>query len=203
MDKTSALFSYYNFPLDKLVIIDELLLDKDALTSEDLINLLKDREKINGFLPPDSVRLPIQWADSGNPILLSDWASKYGMAFSYPKKSSVRAMVNEARVWLKNKRVLIDPKCVMLIRTLKHQLWQTDSKGTRLDEFARTEELGHGDLAAAFVYTITLASAYRSVNPIPETFGRDLSNTHFAKKNDPSFDPFFTQGLPGFTGGSL
>lgn len=167
MDKTGILHCTYLFDLASLYVEDETLIDKDSLTSDSLTDLIKAKEKSLGW-----EKAPVRIADSGNPILLSDWSTKYQMPFGFPKKTSVRADVNEVRVWLKANRIIIHPRCKMLILALKEGTWKKDAQGNRTNEFARTNTHGHLELGACLCYAVRQADQW--TNPVPATYGLNL-----------------------------
>ena len=169
MDRTACLWSYWHFRRQQLVYEAELVVEKNKLTSSDLMGGIKDKEKLVGY--KDIIRV----ADSSNPLLLADWAKDFGLAWNYPKKMtdhgpSARAQVAQFREWLNNGRILISSDCRQLIACLRAQRWAKDLKGNPKDELARTEAFGHGDILMSAVYTLKFVNVNR--NPIPEAHGR-------------------------------
>jgi hypothetical protein len=165
MDATAAVFSYYDFTRASLIVEDEIFIEKDALTSDALLNLIKAKEASLGYIRHHRV------ADNGNPLMLADWSSIHKMSFTYPKKASIRAMANSLRVWFSSGRIIINPRCVKLISCLKEAQWKIDTNGNRLDEFARSETHGHSDLLAALIYAQREAESISNINPIPKHYG--------------------------------
>lgn len=160
-DRTGILYGYYDFNEDLIVVEDESLLNRiDAETSgiakelgqkeSDLWNTEKPRQRVS------DVDLRLQ-AD----------LRKLGFAFvSTEKKNSIGA-INAMRTLVKDRRIVINPKCVNLIRQLTNCIWNT-----KASDFARPDDEqaidGHYDLVAALKYLIR--SIDKRTNPFPERY---------------------------------
>ncbi len=103
-------------------------------------------------------------ADNNNPHLITDLASIYNLHFMETNKESLDAMVTEVRTMVKDGRVIVDPKCKMLIGCLKYGIWDKHRR-----EFARDKVYGHFDHFAALVYLIRNLAKHS--NPIPASHG--------------------------------
>ncbi len=89
-----------------------------------------------------------------------------------PRKDEFDATINQARVALRRGEVEIDPKCKLLIRTLKG-----GTLNNNRTDLARTDALGHMDAFMSFVYGLRHAN---KANPFP-LYGGATSATHYIK----------------------
>lgn len=173
-DKTALLFGYYDFRNARLIIEDELTMDGPTWTTLTLKDdiLVKEKE----LWKEKKVYLRI--ADNNNPHLIQDLSNLHNLTFSETNKESLEAMVNEVRIMVGQGRILINPKCKMLIGCLKYGIWDKNRK-----EFARSKVYGHFDWFAALVYLVRNLDTFS--NPIPANYGH-TQNTWSPKFNTDS-----------------
>lgn len=160
-DHTALVFGYYDFKRAALIIEDELTMDGPSWTT---VTLKEEIKKIEARLwgEPRPFR---RVSDNNNPHLLQDLASLHDMHFMAVKKdSSLEQMVNRVREWVKDGRIIINPRCKMLIGCLKYGIWDKNRK-----EFSRSKVYGHYDHLAALMYLL-IHTPYSS-NPIPRDHG--------------------------------
>jgi hypothetical protein len=157
LDYTGVLLGYYHFPLAKIVIEDEILVNK--CTSATLVQMIKDKEKAMwGDLP---VRTRVV---DGNPLTIADLNETHRFACRVPDKADLDASVNRVRIDFGDKRLLINPRCSNLIAQVRYATW--DKTRTK---FSRSSSNGHWDLAAALCYLCRHID--RTTNPQPAGFG--------------------------------
>jgi hypothetical protein len=89
-----------------------------------------------------------------------------------PRKDELDATVNQVRVALQRGEVEIDPKCKLLIRTLKGGTFNQQKT-----DLARTEALGHMDAFMSFAYGLRHAN---KSNPYP-LYNGATEATHYIK----------------------
>lgn len=160
-DHTALVFGYYDFKRAALVIQDELTMEGPAWTTVTLKEAVVAKEKAlwNEFKAFRRV------SDNNNPHLLQDLSSIHSLHFMPVKKeSSLEQMVNRVREWVKTGRIIINPRCKMLIGCMKYGIWDKNRK-----EFARSKVYGHFDHFAALMYLL-IHTPYSS-NPIPADHG--------------------------------
>lgn len=157
-DKTVFLFYYYDFLNDQVVFEGEVQDSGQSMTTDKLYEAVKEME--------DSLyggKIDRRVADTTNLLLINDFQHKYGMTFLKVKKDRLHVMVNEARMWVKQGRVRVDPlNCRELAGCLEHGMW--NEKKT---DFERSDIYGHYDALAAFVYSLRIVDTRN--NPIPVT----------------------------------
>jgi hypothetical protein len=160
LDHTALIFGHYDFKRASLIIEDELVLVGADWTTETLKDsLLKKEEELWGEQKPFR-----RISDNNNPHLIIDLQHLHQVNFQETNKESLEAMVNEVRLLVSEGRILINPKCQMLIGCLKYGVWDKNRK-----EFARSKTYGHFDMLAALIYTVRNLS--KGINPIPADHG--------------------------------
>lgn len=161
-DHTALIFGYYDFKKAALVVEDELTMYGPGWTTITLKDAIKAKEL---ELWTEDMKAFRRVADTNNPGLLTDLSSLHNLFFMPVKKeASLEQMVNRVREWVKQGRIIINPRCKMLIGCLKYGIWDKNRK-----EFARSKVYGHFDHFAALQYL--LIHTPHTSNPIPATHG--------------------------------
>ncbi len=168
-DHTVQLYSAYDFPTATLHIEDELVLSGNDVLTDAIYDRTAETERALGYGRVD------RWADNNNLILIQDLGSRglkdgSGRYWRPTAKDAVEAGVNLVRLWLKQDRLRIHPRCRFLIGTLETALWNKNRT-----DFDRSKVFGHADALAALIYLIRNVNT--RTNPIPATFQVDLDNT--------------------------
>lgn len=161
VDKTVGLLFWYDFRHGQAVFEDEIVFEGRQWTTDNLAAELRAKE--NGYWG-DRAKVYRRVADSDNQILLADLTHLHKLPIMPTSKNSLNAMVNQARMWVKSGRIRVNPRCKLLIQTLRDGIWNKSK-----DEFGRTTSLGHMDALAAFIYGIRNIDEVH--NPIPVTYG--------------------------------
>lgn len=167
--KTVALFGVYDFINARLHITDELQMYGPAMRTKDLAEELKKKEKI-AFLGKKPYK---RVADNNNLLLLQDLSSVGLQFLPIVKKSHDKlirrpkvAMVNKARIWMGEGRILVDPKCTELLGCLRNGIWDD-----KREEFEESETYGHFDALDALIYMLQVVN--EKDNPIPIHFEKN------------------------------
>ncbi len=177
-DHTALIFSYYDFRKAALVIEDELTMEGTRWTTKTLRDEVRKKEwelwsgertpyRIKGDNEKETqfVKVFQRISDNNNPHLLNDLSSIHDLHFmAVTKDSSLEQMVNRVREWVKTGRIIVHPRCKMLIGCLKNGIWDKNRK-----EFARSKVYGHFDHFAALMYQLIHVPS--SSNPIPADHG--------------------------------
>ncbi len=177
-DLTVVLFAYYDFRADKLIIEDELVIpaqEEDYLPK--LINGIKDKE-FNLWHSPvtNEVKMPYMRVSDINYIATSEIYRQsakmgYPIAFGQAKKDDRDTAINNLRLLLSSGKIIINPRCVALIRHLKNGRWKPNKR-----DFARSQDNGHYDAIPA-AYYLTRHVAFNR-NPYPAGYDLNLQNPH-------------------------
>lgn len=159
-DHTALVFGYYDFKRATLFLEDELTMagpDWTTVTLKDTI--LEKEEELWGEIKPFR-----RVSDNNNPHLIMDLNSLHNVYFMETTKESLEAMVNEVRIMVAERRVIISPKCKMTLGCLKYGIWDKKRK-----EFSRNKVYGHFDHFAALMYLVRNLAKHS--NPIPADHG--------------------------------
>jgi hypothetical protein len=161
-DFTGVLFGYYHFQLAKIVIEDEILVNKT--TSADIVAMILAKEQeLWGKVTPQ-VRVV-----DGPALAIADMNQTHRFMCRTPEKSDLAANINRVRMDLAERRFLINPRCKNTIAQIKFGTWDNQRKG-----FSRSASGGHWDLVAALIYFCKHID--RSSNPVPHGYGFDPFN---------------------------
>ena len=160
IDNTGMVFGYWDFLNNKLIIEDEAAFNKP--TSSKIAEVVKDKEK-SLWMVNNTVKEPYRRIIDGNDITIADLnAPPNNLRFVKTRNDDPQAAVNEVRVMLYNKQIIIHPRCENLISEMKSAIW--DNTGRRL---ARSDEQnrGHFDILMALVYLVR--NLNKKKNPYP------------------------------------
>jgi hypothetical protein len=175
-DLTVVLFGYYDFKNDKIVIEDEIALEGKDLQLPKLVEDIKKKET-NLWMNPltNELTKPTIRVSDINYIVTGEIArlSNGDVAFKTAKKDDKQAAINQLRVLISNKKLIIHPRCKTLIRHLKNVRWE---KGQSKTGFARSADNGHYDAVDACIYLIREISF--SKNPYPSHYGFNIRDMH-------------------------
>lgn len=172
--KTVELLGYYDFPRSVVVVEDEIVLSGSEVTTRNIKLRTREKEQELGY-----TELYRRVADNNNLILIQDLGSDDsesgpGLYFMPTSKDSLEAMVNKVRLWFKDNRVEIHPRCKILLGTLTAGLWNK-----KRDDFAVSTVFGHCDALAALMYLIRNIDV--STNPIPDHFSHPADSAYWLR----------------------
>ena len=163
-DATAILFGYYDFDHAKIVIEDELIMH--APSSSEIAAKIKQKEsELYGDL-----KIFQRFAD-GDLIVLQDISKTHGVTIAPVKKDVLEAQVNQLRLDIQNRSVIIHPRCKTTITHLKYGIWDKARK-----RFDRSDDFYHFDALAALIYFVRHVS--RDTNPYPWDYQIDPSTHH-------------------------
>lgn len=165
-DPTGLLFGYYDFQRARVCIQDEVLLRKARI--EEIAQAVKRKEGgLWGTLRPYARISDV------DPMVLAELAAAHALTFRpVSKVYGKEQMVNEVRTWVRQRRILIDPRCTQLIAQLEAAIWTSSRKS-----FDHTEAFGHFDLVDALVYLLQALPLH--VNPYPLMPAGVSPDTHY------------------------
>ncbi len=188
-DLTALLFAYYDFKNDVIVIEDEYSVTGNDFTTETLADQIRHREAKNFKSPFDgsNIKPKMRVADNNNPILLNDLMLLHGIHFNKTRKDEKRAAINVLRMEIQNRRIIINPRCEILIKHLENGLWNKSK-----DEFQRSGDNGHYDFIDALVYLHR--NVTRGSNPFPTGYqlgsGDHIFRRDYIKQEHPVYEDF-------------
>lgn len=163
-DFTVILIAYYDFINGQVVVIDEIVI-KEKQNTKKISESIK--KKLNEHF--DEKRPYLMFADNNNIILLNDLQMEHGLNFIATRKDNKEAAINNVRLKIMNRDLVIDPRCKTLISHMKNATWEqtTSRKGYR--EFSRSADNGHYDACDALIYLIR--NIVYGKNPYPSHYG--------------------------------
>lgn len=190
VDLTAVLFAYYDFRADKIIIEDELVMDM-RINGNNIKKLTENideiEERLGNNIYTNEIKRPYMRVSDTNPIVLNEIRlySNNVINFVGTRKDDKNAAINNLRMLLVAKKIIINPRCIFLIKHLQNVKWKSDSNKT---EFARSPDEGHYDTVDAAVYLIRNMSLTK--NPYPSTYGLNMKDLHvhnqagFAQKHN-------------------
>ncbi len=173
-DFTAWIGGYWDFNKAKLIIEDEIALRENDFTTDELV--VRVEEKEDQYRKWGNTKRIRRIADNSNLNMLADLSRLKKLYFvPVSKKNGKEWMVNQLRQFIKAGKLVINPRCKMLIASLEFGIWKRGR-----DEFERSEELGHYDFIDALVYLVAgLLPAVQGINPIPPLYQLDVHRTMF------------------------
>jgi hypothetical protein len=151
-DRTAELLMYHDFKQDLYIIDDERLIQKG--------NTSLIAEGINSLKGNRTIYLNV--IDDSTSRICSDLFQYHKIIATPAAKDNSEGAINLLRVNIQNHRILINPRCVQLIRQLRTAVWDSKNKS-----FQRTKLDGHFDLIDALKYGIRTLNDLRHLNPYP------------------------------------
>lgn len=179
-DLTAVLFGYFDFRADKVIIQDEFIMNfqNPGERIDSLVRNINTKEK-ELWRNPISLeyKKPHYRVSDINYIMtieIENESSKVfpkeeKITFANAKKDDLSAQINNLRIMLANKKIIIEPKCKTLIRHLKNVKWNKSKS-----EFARSTDDGHYDAVAALIYFIRAIEYKR--NPYPVSYDYSMKD---------------------------
>jgi len=173
-DLTVALFAYYDFEKGIIVIEDEVVLNGAAMTTDKLAETIKGTEVALWTNPlTGEFKKPYLRVSDNNLIVINDLQRLHGLLFVPTAKDNKDAQVNHLRMLIGARKLVINPKCKVLVSHLKNGNWKKDRK-----EFSRSPDSGHYDAIDAAIYLVR--NIDKNKNPYPKGYqfshipGKDL-----------------------------
>ncbi len=184
-DMSAALFGYWHFLEQTLVIEDEVIAAK--LNSAELARLISDKErklwgkvKRRGASPSEYKPQPYLRVSDNDPRLLADLFLDHKLVFVATQKDQLTHQVDQVRVAVQEGKIAIHPRCKKLIAHLKAGVWKKTpfhhviAGRDQRQMFAREGgEFGHFDGIAALVYMWRNIHKRRNPTPPVERFVMD------------------------------
>lgn len=162
-DFTAVIFGTYNFRKARLEVDGELTYSGKDVRSDLIAAAIKAEQR--ALWGKDAV-IWRQVSDCADPILINELNKFDGMGFIPVEKAhTLDAMMNEFRVLVAGGKIVISPKCQMLIHCLENAIWEDENKRNKLaqDVFAH-----HFDHLMALVYLTRVLDV--ATNPIPKDY---------------------------------
>lgn len=179
-DLTVVLFGYYDYRNAKVIIEDEIVVDfqKSGMNLEQLTQLvLKKEEELYTNIYTNEIVRPILRVSDINYIVTNEMLkySNQQLIFQPAKKDDNEAAINNLKVMISGRKIIINPKCKTLIQHLENAKWKPNSQKTL---FARSPDNGHYDALDALKYMVRHIRYEQ--NPYPAYYDVNRKNIHVA-----------------------
>lgn len=171
-DLTVALFGYYDFRNAQLVILDELVMNGVAMTTDRLAEEISHKEQLHFWDDElDQPKRPFLRVMDNDLKLINDLQKLHQINFLPTDKMNKEGAINTVRMWVHSGRVKIHPRCKHLIYHLSAAQWdKSRNKFKQLkDSVSGDVAGGHADALDAFIYMVR--NIMESRNPYPSDFG--------------------------------
>jgi hypothetical protein len=195
--QTAILFGYYDFRAGLYIIEDELMVShmrtdqlaerlwhKEAelwptLRRERSFeaqawyrkHLAKESETVNEDRVKYCYDVKHRWSDI-LPVWLNDLGSMHKVSFQQTAKDDVLAQINVVRIWTKQERYRIHPRCKSLIAQCKGGVWNKSRS-----DFELSPDYGHYDGISALVYGVRNCPVNENPYPVIDD-GVDVATHH-------------------------
>ena len=171
-DLTVVLFGYYDYLNARLVVEDELVIEK--MNTQILAESIEKKEKelwvddIDG-----SPKEPYLRVSDTNLIVINDLWKLHGIHFTPTKKDKRDSAINSLDIAIANRSIVIHPRCKTLLYHMRFAEWNnTGTDFKRLKDSPSGEiKGGHADALASLIYMHR--NIVKSKNPYP--IGYNLS----------------------------
>ena len=176
VDNAGVLFAHVDFLNAKVVIEDEWVA-KGALTDDVASAIMEREQRLWG-------ETDLFWTDTRrsrehsrsriiqvmdvDPRLTAEFKYRHGMDWKTAQKRDLQANVNLLNQYVRQRSLVINPRCQALVRQLHNVTWSgrpAADGSVRKNTFSRNREDSHFDLVAALLYL--LPEVDLSANPIP------------------------------------
>jgi hypothetical protein len=190
-DLTVVLYGYYDFRADKIIIEDETVMNfQDKNTTIELLTKEINKKEIELWKNPLSLEYKspyFRFSDIDYILIQEIYAQSRKLfpreqviQFNIAKKDDLDTAINNLRIMLANKKIIINPKCTTLLRHLKNVKWDKQKK-----KFARSQDNGHYDAVAALVYFVR--NVQYTKNPYPQHYQLNMQTLPIYLQDPSSF----------------
>lgn len=173
-DLTVVVFGYYDFRNDRIIIEDEIVMDfrKPGNHLKKLTTQIIDKEHdLYTNVYTNEIRKPHLRVSDIDYIVTNEiyTLSEGELNFQPAKKDDNDSAINNLRLLLSNKKIIIHPRCKTLIQHLKNVKWKKDRR-----TFARSSDDGHFDAVDALKYLVRHVNTGK--NPYPSHYDFNMKD---------------------------
>lgn len=190
VDLTGVLFGYYDFKEASLVILDELVMNGEGMTTDSLAKAILEKERVAYYDVSAKTRNEpfMRVIDNNNLILVNDLFRLHDLQFVATRKDNKEAQINQLRVMLSEGRIIISPKCKNLIFQLKNVKWDKQRKGFLRNKGIPEKGIpaSHCDLVDSILYMVR--NVIQQKNPYPHGYGNLSGENVFENHSDDQSD---------------
>jgi hypothetical protein len=170
VDYTAGLFAYFDFKNNKLVIEDELWVNGHDATTKFISEQIKQKESALWVDPMSKMQIPVYLRVADDDLLtLNDLNRQHALLFIPTKKDNKESAINELRIKIANRDIIINPRCKNLIFQLKSATWTKNRK-----TFERSADGGHYDALDALIYLVRNVQWHKNPYPVHKGIAFDV-----------------------------
>lgn len=188
-DLTVALFGYFDFLASKIIIEDEFVINGTKFNTSELAKGIKEKETLCYTDPvTKEQKTPTFRVSDNNLIVIQDLYQLHGLRFIPTRKDDKDSALNHMRILIQEKRIIIHPRCKVLIAHLNAAIWNKNKT-----EFARSGDNGHFDAVDSLLYLVR--NVQFGKNPYPRGWMEPSRENQFQvtqNKPTPHADTFKT-----------
>lgn len=178
-DLTVVVFGYFDFRNDKIIIEDEIVIDfrkqgnhLEKLTKE----IIQKEEQLYSNIYTNEIKQPTRVSDLDYIAINEIYNYSNGaIHFNPAKKDDNDSAINNLRLLLSNKKIIINPRCKTLIQHLKNVKWAKNRR-----TFARSADEGHFDAVDALKYLVRHVRSDK--NPYPTHYDLNMKDIFVSNK---------------------
>lgn len=183
-DLTVVLFAWYDFRAAKLIIEDEFVINGQKFNTQTLAQGIKKKEEDNFTDKVTAeLRVPYLRVSDNNLIVIQDLWQLHGLRFIPTRKDDADAALNNMKIMLQNEKVIIHPRCKILISHLETGIWNKSKTS-----FDRSADNGHFDAIDSLKYLVR--NVQMGKNPYPANFGGLYGPNVFQIDNKPLYSEY-------------
>ncbi len=167
-DLTVALFAYLDFRNATLVIEDEFVINGPDMTTDKLARGIKAKEEALWKNPyTGDQKTPYIRISDNNLLLIQDLSRIHNLHFLPTEKKNADSALNQLRMLVSSKKIIISPKCTNLIHHLINGTWNKNrsSYERAVDQESRQH---HYDAIDALSYLVRNVNWTK--NPYPANY---------------------------------
>lgn len=179
-DLTVGILAYWDFREARLVIEDTFSLKGTAMTTDRLATIIREKEDQTWIDPVTLTTNPTYLRVSDNNlILINDLYKLHGISVIPTKKDNFEAALNNVRLWLQQKKIIIHPRNKELLAHLRNATWNKSR-----NDFTRSSTFGHFDFVAALIYLVRNINTKRNPYPPGYDFNHIMEDNRFYRDKD-------------------
>lgn len=166
-DFTVFLFGYYDFRKAKIVIEDEIVLKGGSrrVTTDLMAEEIKAKELLLWTnKQTGETQKPYKRVCDNDLIVINNLYEQNKLSFLATDKYESHSALNNMRMLIRSKQLIISPKCKTLIQHLKYATWANNKR-----TYSRDTNNGHYDAIDALKYFVR--NVQMNKNPYPNSYG--------------------------------
>lgn len=161
-DMTAIIFAYYDYDNAVIVIEDEYHVRGQEVTAKKVSEqIFSIEDKLWTNPTTGELNKPYMRYSDNNLIFINELAIEYDCFFTPTEKQNKASYITKLKTWIKEHRVIINPRCTTLLAHMRGATWDKNKK-----EYKRnTVDKHHYDFVDALVYLVRNIDEFKSPYP--------------------------------------